>query len=300
MESIAVGGVVPSSAMFTVVREEVGPWETYALTDAATGTRADVAPGRGGMVTRFVVGQREVLFMDRDTLQDPTRNVRGGIPVLFPIAGRLQGDAYTVGDRSYSLAQHGFARTSAWRVVSQRTDTAAEITLALGDNPATRTVYPFGFDLRVTYAVAKTSLSITTEVTAGARDLPVHLGFHPYFYVDDARKREATVRTDATHAWDNHTQAFTDFHALDLTLPEVDLHLLDHGLPGTTLSTGDGHRAVIEMDEAFKTLVVWTLAGRDFVCVEPWTAPAGALATGAGRVTVAAGTTWRVQWTIRV
>jgi len=34
------------------------------------------------------------------------------------------------------------------------------------------------------------------------------------------------------------------------------------------------------VDPQFTTLVVWTLPGRDFVCVEPWTAPGGALATG--------------------
>jgi galactose mutarotase-like enzyme len=35
--------------------------------------------------------------------------------------------------------------------------------------------------------------------------------------------------------------------------------------------------------------VVWTLAGRDFVCVEPWTAPADALNTGESLITLAPG-----------
>lgn len=35
--------------------------------------------------------------------------------------------------------------------------------------------------------------------------------------------------------------------------------------------------------------VVWTLAGRDFVCVEPWTAPADALNTGQGLLWIAPG-----------
>ena len=32
--------------------------------------------------------------------------------------------------------------------------------------------------------------------------------------------------------------------------------------------------------------MLWTLRGKDFVCVEPWTAPAGALASGEGLVHV--------------
>ena len=39
----------------------------------------------------------------------------------------------------------------------------------------------------------------------------------------------------------------------------------------------------------FRTMVVWTLGGRDFVCVEPWTAPAGALRTGEGLIWLAPG-----------
>jgi galactose mutarotase-like enzyme len=39
----------------------------------------------------------------------------------------------------------------------------------------------------------------------------------------------------------------------------------------------------------FRLLVVWTLKGKDFVCVEPWTAAAGALATGEGLLHVAPG-----------
>ncbi|MCI0573314.1 MAG: hypothetical protein L0Y66_21415, partial [Myxococcaceae bacterium] len=40
---------------------------------------------------------------------------------------------------------------------------------------------------------------------------------------------------------------------------------------------------------AYRTLVVWTLPGKDFVCVEPWTAPAGALRSGEGLRHVAPG-----------
>jgi galactose mutarotase-like enzyme len=35
--------------------------------------------------------------------------------------------------------------------------------------------------------------------------------------------------------------------------------------------------------------VVWTLAGRDFVCLEPWTCPADALNSGASLLELAPG-----------
>ena len=58
----------------------------FELTDGDAA--ATVVPERGGLVTRFAVGARELLYLDPATLADPTKNVRGGVPVLFPFAGR--------------------------------------------------------------------------------------------------------------------------------------------------------------------------------------------------------------------
>ena len=38
-------------------------------------------------------------------------------PLLFPVVGQLKGDAYKIGEESYSLGKHGFARDSAFDVV---------------------------------------------------------------------------------------------------------------------------------------------------------------------------------------
>jgi galactose mutarotase-like enzyme len=80
------------------------------------------------------------------------------------------------------------------------------------------------------------------------------------------------------------------FRGLDLTAPEVDLHLLDHVEAGTVLHRGLGRRPVkLSWSLEFQRLVVWTLQGKDFVCVEPWTASAGALATSEKLLYVAPG-----------
>src|SRR5262245_48306902 len=75
---------------------------------------AEVVPQRGGLVSRFCVGDEEILYMDPETLADRTKNVRGGIPVLFPVAGRLSGDRYTRDGRSFPMRQHGLARLAPW------------------------------------------------------------------------------------------------------------------------------------------------------------------------------------------
>src|SRR6476659_4997807 len=101
-----------------------------------------LAPGRGGMVTRFRVGETNVLYMDAETLHDPMKNVRGGIPILFPIAGALRDDQFQDGGQAYAMRQHGFARTLPWTIADQSTADGASMTLALGPTAATRAQFP--------------------------------------------------------------------------------------------------------------------------------------------------------------
>ena len=87
--------------------------------------------------------------------------------------------------------------------------------------------------------------------------------------------------TDATSAYDNRSGRATPLRGpIDLTASEVDLHLYDHW-PRTVRLVRPGDR---DLDLALglpdRVLVIWTQAGKDFVCVEPWTAPANALADG--------------------
>ncbi|NVJ26571.1 MULTISPECIES: aldose epimerase [Myxococcus] len=260
--------------------------ETYALVDG--GCRVEVIPSRGALVSRMTVDGDEVLYLDEATVADPAKNVRGGIPVLFPIAGPLPGDTYPADRKSFTMSQHGFARRLPW-TVRQAEDSL--LVVGLSSTEETLRQFPWQFDAQLTFSLVGTRLTLDFDVeNRDTRPLPLHLGFHPYFRVPDAAKAVATVETDATHAWDNRNKREVPFTGLDLTQDEVDLHLRDHSGPGTVLGRGPGLRPVhLSWSPEFKVLVVWTLRGKDFVCVEPWTAAAGALATGEGLLHVEPG-----------
>ena len=267
------------------------------LTDG--GSRVEVVPERGALVSRFIVEGEPILFLDESTLADPTQNVRGGIPVLFPAPGVLPGGTYPAEGHDYPMRRHGFARDLPWEV---RTREASRVVMALGHSEQTLREFPWRFEalLAVTLVGSALHLSFTAE-NRDSRPMPLHLGYHPYFFVPHAHKATATVETDASRAWDNRQGATVGFAGLDLTGPEVDMHLLDHSLQGTTLERGPGLRPVeLAWSPSFTTLVVWTLAGRDFVCVEPWTAPGGALKTGQGLLTVAPGATFASEFELSV
>ena len=116
----------------------------------------------------------------RDLLYDgDPRWWTGRAPLLFPVVGALAGGAYRLGRELWRLPQHGFARHSQFNVEARE---PASVTLRLRENEETRGVYPFPFQLDVTYAVADAALSVRARVTnRGRRPMPVALGFHPAF-----------------------------------------------------------------------------------------------------------------------
>jgi galactose mutarotase-like enzyme len=254
--------------------------ETVTLRD--DDTLVELVPARGAIVTRFRVGPRELLYLDEATLRDPAKNVRGGIPLLFPSPGKLEGDRFI---RGGPMKQHGFARDMAWEVTDVGTGDAAFARLLLTSNERTRASYPWDFSVKLTFSLKKSKLRLALSVAnTGAQTMPFAFGIHPYFHVSD--KASARIPSRATRAFDNVTKKVVPFHGFDLTAPEVDLHLLDHGSSAATLfwgdggDGGDGRALTVRGSPEFGRWVVWTVAGKDFVCLEPWTAPGNALNTG--------------------
>ncbi len=284
--------------MFTV-KERPDAIETLELRDEDAKSILVLAPARGGIATRLALGGKHAFFLDESTLRDSTKNVRGGNPVLFPQPGKLEGDAYVHGGRTYAMKQHGFARTLPWTVETTRTSDSAEATLVLASNDTTRASYPWDFRAEYTYSLRGKKLRITqrftNESTSDAHGpMPFGAGFHPYFHVRQAHKRGMVLGTKATRAFDNLSKRTGPMEAFDLTRDEVDLHLEDHGDGPFTMTWGE-QALVLRASPEMSRWVVWTLKGKDFVCVEPWTCAGNALRTGQGLIELAKGET-RELW----
>lgn len=269
---------------------------------------AEVAPSCGGLITRFAVGTDEILHLDESTLiapkkrKDPRASVSGGIPVLFPIAGKLTGDRYTVDGASYPMRQHGLARHGAWSVI----DVAqAHLTQEFRSSPASKITFPFDFACRLTIDVGRAgyrSLVIETEIeNLSQRPMPVHFGLHPYFQVADKDKAGVRVQITAESALDNTRGGDEPWNGvLDFTAAEVDLHL--HNVQGgkATLTVPGRPVRKLAFSELYSALVLWTVAMKDFVCLQPWSAPADALNSGVGLRTLEPGDRCHGEFVISV
>jgi galactose mutarotase-like enzyme len=167
--------------------------------------------------------------------------------------------------------------------------------LTLDAIPVTKAQYPWDFHASYTYRLRGPALSVEMTIeNRSASPMPFGAGFHPYFAVRDADKSRVAIPTRATRAFDNRDKREVAFTGLDLTAAEVDMHLLDHGSTEALL-TLDDLTVVLRGSPEFTHWVVWTLRGRDFVCLEPWTCPGNALNTGERLIVLAPGEARRLS-----
>ena len=244
-----------------------------------------IVPGRGAILSHWKAGGRERLYLDAATLADPTKNVRGGVPLLFPAPGKLTDGKFAHAGKTGAMKQHGFARELPW-TVAEKTDDRATLTLA--SNAETRAQFPWEFALTLRVTVSELRVRLALQVAnPGPEPLPFDFGIHPYFLVHD--KAAATITTAASRAFDNVTKTTGPFTGFHLAEGETDLHLIDHGSTESTLTTAPGEHVTVRTSPEFGRWVVWTLPGKEFVCLEPWTAPGDALNTGEGLLVLAPG-----------
>ena len=272
------------------VRHREGPIPTIELRDLEAKSRAVIAPARGAIAIEWSVAGDELLYLDEGTFLDREKNVRGGIPVLFPSPGKLLSDTFAYKGRvGTDLKQHGFARLMPWQV---RESSGEALVLGLASDASTLTRFPWSFHAQLSFALHECSLRLQLSLqNTDTEPLPFALGYHPYFQVNDSDKARVRIDSKATQAFDNVRKQIIPFTGFDLTQPELDLHLLDHNSQECSLVWPDGSVLRIHADPEFVVWVVWTLAGRDFVCLEPWTARGNALSTGHNLLTVEPGQT---------
>jgi galactose mutarotase-like enzyme len=170
--------------------------------------------------------------------------------------------------------------------VLEQARAAAE--LELEASALTRAQFPWEFRATLRFELRGSCLRLRFQLQNRDREpLPFALGYHPYFLVHD--KAHARIDAHATQAFDNVSKQLCAFQGFDLAARELDLHLLDHDSDASTLHWADGSRLTLRASPEFRVWVVWTLADRDFVCLEPWTARGDALNSGAGLLTLEPG-----------
>lgn len=210
-------------------------------------------------------------------------------PLLFPAIGKSNADHYRLGDKTLPMKQHGFARDYNFTDVTQAgPDTVRLVQTA---TVATKAVYPFAYELAVTYTVTSSGLSLTVEVAnheAATTSMPFALGIHPGFQLHQPLANYTLSIADADLPLtkfgigpvpfrNGQREPIAEATGNQLPLSHA---LLDDGLliidtphaTSATLASQDGQDTITLSLADFPYLTLWSPEKKNapFVCVEPF------------------------------
>ena len=98
-------------------------------------------------------------------------------PVLFPVVGAFRDGVYKYHEKTYAMAQHGFARHHIFHTDSV---TEQEIWMSMEDDEETFEIYPFRFRLEIGYRLKESTIEVMWKVQ-NKEESPMYfsIGGHP-------------------------------------------------------------------------------------------------------------------------
>jgi len=188
-----------------------------------------------------------LLWLSPKATMQEGKAIRGGIPICFPWFGKHKVDS--------TLPQHGFARTSLWKVVNEeeRTDGATHIRLQLTQTANTRKLWAYDFEVNLDVIVGET-LSLTMHIiNTDTKSFEVSTALHTYLNISDIENVEV-VGLDGSEYYDALTKS-TKRQEGNLSIhTEID-RVYHHKQKSITLL--DTSRKIGIISEGSGSLVIW-------------------------------------------
>jgi aldose 1-epimerase len=278
-------------------------------------------PGRGMLGASLRHRGTEILRRVQDLEAAAAKGSTAGIPLLYPWANRLAGPRYHVAGREvvldpsspllhldeHGLPMHGVPWSLlAWDVTQARRDSLAAQLEWTGDDLLA--IFPFRHRIELLATIVPDSLMLeTTLVASSDGQVPVSFGFHPYFGIPELPRGQWRLELPAMRRLvldrrgipTGEEESFAGFDAL---LAELDL---DDGFAvieerSSFSLAGAGRRITVELLAGYRYAQIFAPKAKDYVALEPMTAPTSALTSGRGLQLVEPGEQFRAVFRIGV
>jgi galactose mutarotase-like enzyme len=236
----------------------------------------------GGQLRSILCGARQYLWQGDPAFWG------GRAPNLFPYIARLSDGTYTYEGKAYHLPNHGFLpRTE----MALEDISDSEKIFVLTDSPETRAVYPFAFELRISYKLEGSSIKIGFSVkNRGERPMHFGIGGHPGFNVPlDGRTAFEDYYLEFAEPCHPKRVIFTDRLLVSGEEPPYELEngkviRLNHGLfdRDAIVLHGASRSVTLKSDKTTASVTVeypdmpyigfWQIykPGAPYLCIEPW------------------------------
>lgn len=206
-------------------------------------------------------------------------------PILFPIVGSLKNNTTIINGEKFEMLQHGFARDMKFDMlkISER-----EHIYVLKYNQETLKMYPFKFELYVSYLIDNNKLIVKYKVkNLDDKTMFFGIGGHPAFAIN---LKENKYRLEFDEKEEN-----AKFYQLDNGLISYKNNYINKSIMSNEKSISIGkdtftHDAIIMGNleskkirliennntrlvldfTGFKYLGIWSKKNAPFICIEPW------------------------------
>ncbi|ADG93760.1 Aldose 1-epimerase [Arcobacter nitrofigilis DSM 7299] len=206
-------------------------------------------------------------------------------PILFPFVGKLLDNEYIYDNKTYQMGQHGFARDKVFEVFTKEDD---YICFKLKSTKETLEIYPFEFELYLSYKLIKTSLEISYKVINKSKNIMYFsIGAHPAFnwplekedkanYYLEFENTKKLERLPLTINGISNKKELINLENNKLALSEElfkdDALVLQNLTNKTiTLKNSKDDKSIEMSFEGFPYLGIWSKpSGAPLICIEPW------------------------------
>jgi len=274
--------------MFKVIQDIKNGLNLYQIINSDTGEYVCILPDAGCALNNYVILHNgkfldliEGYANESDLRENLSKVIKGHI--LFPFPNRIFGGSYEFQGSQYQLmknyvqegnACHGLLLERKFmyemHTESEQEARVAFVTELLGDDEG----YTFKCQVRVSFVYTRQSFSIETEiVNTDDKEIPVGLGWHPYFKIgEDIGDLYLTI-PDA-ELWQQSTK---EFHPVSYSGNEpLRRKFMDFCFRYKTgeVSIEDkklGIKLTFESGKAFPYVQVYTPSHRKYIAIEPMT-----------------------------
>lgn len=237
-------------------------------------------------IKEFGAEIKSILFNGAEQMWEGRPEIWDGTaPVLFPICGAVKDDKYTYKGKEYTLGQHGFGRKQMFTAVEVRDD---EAVFLLKSNTETRAVYPFDFELYITYTLCETSVKVAYDVknlTDG--EMYFSIGSHEaYLTPEGVEDYDIVFPEKETLSSVLLYQRYLTHDSIPIifdsnVLPVYEKYFMLDSLVFTDLKSRSavlrnrktGREIKVDFPHA-DALLIWHKPNAPYLCVEPWSGAA--------------------------
>ena len=201
-------------------------------------------------------------------------------PILFPIVGALKNNEYFHEGKVYKLSRHGFARDFEFDVIE---NSGNAVVFSLKSNEETLKVYPFHFELQLSYILEGNKLVVKYEIiNRSSEKMYYSIGAHPAFNIDGDFEDFSLVFDDEKdlETYKLEKDLFsgkTEILKLNENVLPLQYELFEEdalvfkNFATKSLTLAKNNESVMKVSfPDFPFLGIWTKKDAPFICIEPW------------------------------